>query len=188
MIVGLGNLGPAYRDTWHNAGFRVIDRLLSVHAPGRTGGTWTGVIAGHKVRLFKPQAYMNLSGPLILQCLRRLRLGPADLLVIHDDLDLPRGRLRFKTRGRSGGHRGVESIMDALVTDVFLRLKLGVGRPPSGVDPADFILAPLAGEELAYLDVMAQQAAEAVVMWLAHGLDVARQLASCLPAGGRESG
>jgi PTH1 family peptidyl-tRNA hydrolase len=186
--VGLGNPGPAYRDTWHNAGFRVVDQLMGLHAPGHAGDTWAGLVAGHRVRLFKPRAYMNLSGPPVLRCLRQSRLGPADLLVVHDDLDLPRGRLRFKTRGRSGGHRGVESLMDALGTDAFLRLKLGVGRPPPGVDPAAFVLTPLAGQELAYLDTVARAAAETVVMWLAHGLDAARQCCPRLPADDHEPG
>jgi len=186
--VGLGNPGPSYRDTWHNAGFRTIDRLMSVHAPGRTGSTWTGSIGGHAVGLFKPQAYMNRSGPPVVRRLRQLDLGPRDLLVIHDDIDLPRGILRFKTKGRSGGHRGVESIMDALDTDGFLRLKLGVGRPPPGIDPAEFILTPLVGQELAYRDAMAQEAAETVVTWLANGLDAARQRVPCLSADDRGPG
>jgi len=186
--VGLGNPGPAYRDTWHNAGFRVVDRLMSLHAAGHAGDTWTGLIAAHRVTLFKPRAYMNLSGPPVLRYLKRSRLGATNLLVIHDDLDLPRGRLRFKTRGRSGGHRGVESLMDALGTDAFLRLKLGVGRPPPAVDPADFVLTPLAGQELAHLDTVARAAAAAVVTWLVHGLDAARQCCSRPPADGREPG
>lgn len=175
LIVGLGNPGLAYRNTRHNAGFQVVDRLRQDHRFISVRGSWQARIGDVAVVLFKPLAFMNRSGPPTRRQLDRLGAGPAELLVIHDDIDLPLGRLRFKPGGGSGGHRGVESVVAALGTDAFVRLKLGIGRPPDGVDPSVFVLEPpTAAEQPAYAG-MVTLAARAVSVWVTEGLQAAMQ-------------
>lgn len=145
LIVGLGNPGRRYRNNRHNIGFMVVDALAR-----RVGSSFTrhqsqalltdGRIDGSRVYLAKPQTYMNRVGDSVGPLARYYRIPPASVVVVYDDLDLPLGSLRLRGGGGSGGHRGVESILQSLGGEAFPRLRLGIGRPPGRMDPADFVL------------------------------------------------
>lgn len=172
LIVGLGNPGASYARTRHNIGLRVIDHLArtaGVTIRQRVGHARTGegVIAESAVLLVKPLTYMNETGTALPPLLRLCK----DLIVIHDDLDLPLGRVRIKTRGSDGGHLGVRSIIQTLGTDRFLRVKIGIGKPSgsSGSHPADYVLAPFEAAELPAVQAGVERAASAVHGILADG-------------------
>jgi len=129
-----------------------------------------GRLGRDAVTLAKPQSYMNRSGPVVAGLVGELGLDLSEVIVVHDDLDLAPGRIRVKARGGHGGHNGVLSIIDALESDRFARVKIGIGRPPDGVDPADYVLAPMSAHERAVLDEAVQQAVGAVECWVGEGL------------------
>jgi len=174
LIVGLGNPGPAHADTRHNVGFRVVEVLAAqagirfrrhgevLRAEGR--------LSAQAVTLAKPQSYMNRSGPVVAALIRDLGLDLSAVIVVHDDLDLEPGRLRIKARGGHGGHNGVLSIIDALESDRFARVKIGIGRPPDDVEPGNYVLAPVSARERAVLEEAVLQAAKAVECWVGEGL------------------
>jgi len=132
-----------------------------------------GCVGDYRVGLFVPLTFMNLSGGAVREAATRLGLAPADLLLIHDDLDLEPGRLRMRPGGGSGGHRGVESVILALGTEDIPRLRVGIGRPPAGVDPADFVLAPMSEEEVGFYRSAVERAVQGCALLLERGLDVA---------------
>ena len=177
-IVGLGNPGRRYEQTRHNVGFLVVDRFAQRHGYGDFKSKFTALVAfrtldaagGDKVFLVKPQTYMNLSGSAVRDTLGYFGGVPADLIVVHDDLDLPMGRLRFRASGSSGGHRGIESILGSLGTGDFARLKVGIGREP-GRDAADYVLSPIGGAERSVLDRALQRATESLDVWIAGGTE-----------------
>jgi PTH1 family peptidyl-tRNA hydrolase len=174
LIVGLGNPGQAYVETRHNAGFWVVEALaagagLKFRRHGEASTTH-GHVAGHAATLVKPQTFMNRSGLIIAALIDDLALDLSDVIVVHDDLDLDPGRLRVKSRGGHGGHNGVFSIIDALGSDRFARLKIGVGRPPAGEDPADYVLSTVLRGERPVFDEAVQQAVQALECWIAKGL------------------
>jgi PTH1 family peptidyl-tRNA hydrolase len=178
IIVGLGNPGIAYRMTRHNIGFQVVDRLAKIHhIPIRTKRFKSlyekGWINSQQVVLAKPSTFMNRSGEAIKKITDFFHLGMGDLVVIHDDLDLPFGRLRFKQRGGGGGHQGVRSIIESMGGNNFVRLKVGIGRPPPGMDPADYVLEVFDEVELSRLDKVLSQAAESLQVMLLEGLEIA---------------
>ncbi|MEW6307460.1 MAG: aminoacyl-tRNA hydrolase [Bacillota bacterium] len=179
LIIGLGNPGERYAGTRHNLGFLVVNRLAADLAVKFTRQGQSLVAAGRlgetPVVLAKPLTFMNLSGQAVHRLLVQHRLTPDELTVVHDDLDLPAGRLRFKRGGGSGGHRGVASLVTELGTADFIRLKLGIGRPPLGVDPADFVLQPLAEANLALYGLQTARAVDALKTMLAQGLAVAME-------------
>ncbi|MDO8547177.1 MAG: aminoacyl-tRNA hydrolase [Nitrospirales bacterium] len=186
LIVGLGNPGPAYVETRHNAGYWVVEALadeagLKFRRHGEAS-TAQGRVAGHMVTLVKPQAYMNRSGPIVAALVGDLALDLSEVIVVHDDLDLDPGRLRVKSRGGGGGHNGVLSIIDALGSDRFARLKIGVGRPPAGEDSADYVLAATPSRERTVLDEAVQQAVQALECWIADGVMTAMNRFNRLPA------
>lgn len=154
LVVGLGNPGPRYALTRHNAGFMAVDRLAKwletpVDRNFFRSLVGQGVWAGEKIILVKPQTYMNLSGQAVVALLNWYKLTPADLIVIYDDLDLPPGRLRIRDRGSAGGHRGMSSIISLLGTGDFIRVRIGIGRPPvPGPEVADWVLAHPAPEDM----------------------------------------
>lgn len=166
-IVGLGNPGPEYRNTRHNVGQRVLDALArriqvrfareGGHAIAR--GRWQG----EPLYLIKPGSYMNVSGPPVARIARKLGLGPADLIIVFDDLDLPLGTVRVRLKGSAGGHNGVRSLIEAFGTDVIRRVKVGIGRPGRpGEDRdrvSDHVLSPFLPEEH---DAIAAACAEAM--------------------------
>lgn len=180
LIVGLGNPGSAYADTRHNLGFVVCDRLAAQGTgrwrPARfRAEVWTGQIDGLAVALLKPQTFVNESGPAVQAALRAYGLDPASLIVIHDDLDLAFARIRIRPGGGSGGHNGMRSIIRTLGTDQLARVKLGLGRPPAGVDPADYVLSPFAAAEISDADQAVERAADAVRALLTTDLDSTMQ-------------
>jgi len=178
IIAGLGNPGQEYAGTRHNAGFMVVDALarrLSIEIGGvrfraRAG---SGSFRGHQLMLLKPRTYMNLSGESVASCLNTLRLTPESLIVVHDDLDLAEGRILIKVRGGDGGHRGIRSIIDALDTGEFVRVRVGIGRPPAGVDPVDWVLTAWEPDGRDRMDEALTRAVEAVMAIITRGLAAA---------------
>jgi PTH1 family peptidyl-tRNA hydrolase len=172
LIVGLGNPGPRYRYTRHNVGFDVIDVLarqydipMRQHEARAICGK--GCISDCAVLLVKPQTYMNASGPAVAPLVKRYLQGGEHMMVIHDDIDLPLGAIRIKRRGGDAGHRGVRSIIECLGNGDFVRLRLGIGRPPHREDIVDYVLASFAADEMQARDLMITQAASCVVALLA---------------------
>lgn len=175
LIFGLGNPGPQYRLSRHNIGFLVIEELAArakvtlARQKHRSLFARTN-IADREVILIQPQTYMNLSGQSVSRWLKDLGIGHQDIIIICDDLDQDFGRLRFRKSGGDGGHRGLRSIIEALGNKDFLRLKLGIGRAPQGIDPQDYVLSPFEKEEREKLGGFLEQAADGVEAFLVHGL------------------
>lgn len=181
VVVGLGNPGPEYARTRHNAGFMVVDSLarrwqipLATDAEGRAR-RGAGAYAGHAVRLIEPLVYMNRSGEV-------LDVAEDDHIVAaYDDLDLPAGRLRIRPDGGAGGHRGVASMI-ARRGGAFARVRIGIGRPPAGVDTADYVLQPMADSDRAVLLDAAERACEAIEVIITEGTAAAMSRFNAAPA------
>lgn len=179
LIVGLGNPGIEYQFTLHNFGFLAIDRLAERHAAhigNRRCRALTGkaVIAGHEVLLAKPETYMNLSGLSVRELVSEYEVDPAkDLIVIYDDLDLPFGSLRVRSRGSAGGHHGMESIIGALKTQDFLRIRLGISPERELGDGAKYVLSQFKKSQFPVVDEVLDSAAAAVETILAEGPNAA---------------
>ncbi len=180
LVVGLGNPGSGYERTRHNAGFMVADVLAE-----RVGGRFTvhkksgadlleSRLDGRKVLLARPRSYMNISGRPVAALARFFSIPPTEVIVIHDELDLPFGAIRLKRGGGEGGHNGLRSVSSALTTKDYLRVRLGIGRPPGRQDPADYVLEPFATVERRELPVIVEQAADAVELLLHVGLEPAQ--------------
>jgi peptidyl-tRNA hydrolase, PTH1 family len=176
--VGLGNPGPEYHETRHNAGFRLADHLADRWRLGRFGRgdqAWQceGVTGGRAVRLLKPQTYMNRSGGAIAPLRALSGFDPAtNLLVLSDDVALAAGRFRLRGAGTAGGHNGLKSIEAALQRQDYARLRIGVGPVPPGLfDLAEFVLGPLPPDDRAAVDGLMDSMAEAVECWLAEGIE-----------------
>lgn len=174
VVLGLGNPGQKYQGTRHNLGFLVVDRIASgnqilVNRSRHRSliGDWR--VGDERVVLVKPQTYMNQSGEAVRLLFRYFPVVARDLVVIHDDLDLPFGRMRIRQRGGAGGHRGVLSILDALGEEDFFRVRVGVGRPPQGMDSTDYLLQPFAPAEAELLEGVVSRAAQAVEILLQEG-------------------
>jgi PTH1 family peptidyl-tRNA hydrolase len=167
VVVGLGNPGPEYRETRHNVGQGVVEHLAARldrrfrTTPGAevAEGPWDG---GWLV-LAKPEAFMNVSGPAVARVLRDAGVGPADLILTHDDLDLPFGRVRLRHGGRHGGHNGVRSVLDTLGTERIRRVKVGIGRPAERADTVDWVLTGFTPEERAALPALLARAGDLVM-------------------------
>lgn len=178
LIVGLGNPGVRYQGNRHNIGFQVVNRLAENHqisiSTKRLKALYgTGKIDSQEIVLAKPMTFMNRSGESVRRMVDFFHVGMGDLIVVHDDLDLPLGRLRFKRRGGDGGHQGVRSIIEAMGGDTFLRLKVGIGRPPRGMEPAEYVLCDFDEIEQPYLSEIRSMAAEALAVMLLDGLQAA---------------
>ncbi|WP_447973455.1 aminoacyl-tRNA hydrolase [Nitrospira sp. Kam-Ns4a] len=181
LIVGLGNPGERYLRTRHNVGRQVVERAAARWSvrlrPGGPAHRGVGQVgppdAKQDITLAVPLTWMNDSGSAVKTLLEDLGLPPEQLLVVHDDLDLPVGRLRVKARGGAGGHNGLLSIIAALDTDAFCRLKIGIGRPAPGQDPADYVLSPFAPEEQAVIEPVEEQAVAALECWIVEGVAAA---------------
>ncbi|MGH7301071.1 MAG: aminoacyl-tRNA hydrolase [Candidatus Rokuibacteriota bacterium] len=167
-IVGLGNPGPKYRNTRHNVGQRVVDALARrIHTRfERAGGhaVAPGRWQGEPLYLIRPGSFMNVTGPPVARLARKLHLGPADLVIVFDDIDLPLGKVRVRLKGSAGGHNGVRSLIEAFGTDVLRRVKIGVGRPGRpGEDReqvSDHVLSPFFPEEHDAVAGACEEAAE----------------------------
>ena len=180
LVVGLGNPGPRYRHTRHNAGFRVLEavavRAGAGAAESRFAGRYAeGMLAGERVGLLAPETFMNRSGEALALALAALpSVDPAaDLLVVLDDVDLPLGRLRLRASGRSGGHNGLADVLEHLATDAIPRLRFGIGRPEEPRDTVDFVLEIFAPAEETLLAEALPRAADAVACFLAEGIAAA---------------
>ena len=176
LIVGLGNPGEKYKDTRHNVGFLVADKLL--HEIGPAAAVWESmpkvkaeVAKAGEVLLVKPQTFMNESGKSVAALVRFYRLMPEDVWVIHDDLDLPLGKIRIRTGGASAGHHGVDSIIRELKTDAFTRFRLGIGRGKDRRFVIDFVLSRFTRHEAGDLKHIVKRGADAVRTAFIDGLD-----------------
>ena len=167
VVVGLGNPGPEYRDTRHNVGQRVLDLLArKLRASWRRDGSAVvarGQWRGEPVRLIKPISFMNASGPVVAKALRRVEAGPADLILVYDDIDLPLGTVRLRMKGSHGGHNGVRSVIEALGTQEITRVKVGIGRPDQKDDVPDHVLTSFERDEVPAVDAAVAEAAERVL-------------------------
>ena len=168
IIVGLGNPTKEYENTRHNIGFDVIDKLadrfsITVLEKKHKALIGKGIINGQKVILAKPQTYMNLSGESVRELVDYYKIdNETELIVIYDDISLDVGQLRIRKKGSAGGHNGIKSIIQHLGTDVFPRIKMGVGEKPKGYDLADYVLGHFKKEERVIMDESALVATKAV--------------------------
>ncbi|HEY3375424.1 MAG TPA: aminoacyl-tRNA hydrolase [Candidatus Aquicultor sp.] len=171
IVVGLGNPGIEYETTRHNVGFMVIDRLADVanvklNQKNRLARWGEGVVAGERVLLAQPLTFMNNSGVAVCQLLNDTQTTAEHLIVIYDDLDLEPGRIRVRTDGGSGGHKGIKSIIAQAGTDEFIRVRVGIGRPPGRMDAADYVLRPFSDrdwEEIEFAIIRATDAIEYII-------------------------
>ncbi len=180
LIVGLGNPGPKYTWTRHNAGFMVLDRLAQLAGISVTKKNFSGLYGegswlGERLLLLKPQTFMNLSGRAVAEALRFHKLTLADLVVIHDDLDIPFGSLKLKEGGGHGGHNGLRSLVQELGGNGYLRLRVGIGRPAHG-DVTGYVLQNFSSPEMQGLPHVVEGAVEALEMLLDEGIGKAMSL------------
>ncbi|WP_217704909.1 aminoacyl-tRNA hydrolase [Victivallis sp. Marseille-Q1083] len=178
LVVGLGNPGGEYAATRHNIGFMALDALLAAlpgsfeKRHGLNSFYWQGRFRGRNLYLQQPQTYMNLSGVAVRQLVNSANIMPEEILVVHDDLDLELGRIRLRRGGSSGGHRGIESMLEELSGGGFNRLRLGIGRDGHTAVP-DYVLSPFGVEEQPLLKLVLETATEAAVCALARGVGAA---------------
>ncbi|HIE11425.1 MAG TPA: aminoacyl-tRNA hydrolase [Kiritimatiellae bacterium] len=179
VVVGLGNPGRRYSNTRHNIGFAVVERLAEQWGKRfrRKWGTQSlvasGVLEGRPVWLCKPTCFMNRSGGAVRALLRKAGAGPEALVVVVDDADLPVGRVRVRPRGGSGGHNGLKSVIAALGTEDFIRVRVGIGRPVAGGDMVEYVLSGFRPEEREQVDEVVGLAAEAVKRIMTEGVESA---------------
>jgi PTH1 family peptidyl-tRNA hydrolase len=176
LVAGLGNPGPGYAGNRHNAGAMIADVLA-----GRMGGRFKahrtgcevleGRLAGRRVVLAKPRTYMNLSGGPVVNAARFYKIELAGLIVLHDELDLPFGTIRLKRGGGEGGHNGLRAISRSLGTKDYLRVRLGIDRPPGRQDPADYVLRDFSAIERKELPTLLEQCADILESLLTKGLE-----------------
>lgn len=175
-IIGLGNPGRSYRLTRHNIGFILLDyiqKFLNLSFRPGKGDYYIAdsEIAGIPVLLVKPTTYMNLSGNAVKQLLENYPLAIDDLFIVYDDFHLPFGELRFRVKGSSGGHKGIDSIIFHLQSEDFTRLKIGIGSPFENA--VDFVLSKFEPDEKKRLEELMQKSFEAITIWLMYGLEKA---------------
>ena len=177
LIVFLGNPGPRYEMTRHNAGFMAADAMakeknLSINKARFKALTATCEIGGESVLLMKPQTFMNLSGEAVSQAVRFYKIPPERVIVVSDEVSLPIGKLRIRTKGSAGGHNGLKDIIAKLGTDAFPRIRIGVGAPPHpDYDMADWVLSTFKNQDAEDMLAAAARAAEAAQCYIAQGAD-----------------
>ena len=184
LVVGLGNPGPSYAGNRHNVGAMVLDELAARAgvklSPGKGKRARTligeGRLAGRRVVLARPTSYMNESGGPVRGLLDYHSIPPTDLVVLHDELDIPFASVRLKRGGGEGGHNGLRSISRSTGTKDYLRVRVGIGRPPGRQDPADFVLKDFSATERRELDLLLAEAADATEELLAVGLEAAQNV------------
>lgn len=174
LVAGLGNPGSKYAGTRHNIGFMVAEELaarsgISLKKHGYQGVYGVGRVAGEEVTILLPQTFMNLSGVSVAAACKSLGVDPGDLIVVHDDIDLSFGTLKIRGGGGHGGHNGIRSICGVLGVGDFIRIKVGVGRPPAGGDVAGYVLNPFSATERIRLQTVVTNSAAAVETLLARG-------------------
>lgn len=180
LVVGLGNPGDRYAETRHNIGAWVVERLadrlgvrlrkvrfMALHAAEAS-------VEGERVLLARPQTFMNVSGPPVASFIRKRNVDLDRVVVAHDEIDLPFGSLKLKRGGSTAGHNGLRSLVSAIGSSDFVRVRLGVGRPPGRQDPADYVLRPFAKAERDDAELLVEEAAEAVLTLIREGLTTAQ--------------
>ena len=176
LVVGLGNPGRAYARSRHNVGFQCVEGISS-HAGillsqrRRVALVGEGVLGGKEVVLAKPRTFMNHSREAVSYLMTRFRVSLGDLLIIYDDLDLPLGKVRIRPSGGAGGHRGVASIIAAVRSQDFPRIRVGIGRPPEGMEEVRYVLGSFTGEDGALMKQAVTTVRDAVADVLGHDLD-----------------
>ncbi|MHA2610510.1 MAG: aminoacyl-tRNA hydrolase [bacterium JZ-2024 1] len=178
ILFGLGNPGPEYRHTRHNLGALIVEEFSRRIPLKKTGKRWHGLWAvgiwkEEEIHLVRPLTFMNLSGMSVKTAVDHTRFPLDSLLVVCDDFTLPFQEIRIRRKGSSGGHKGLESIEQALQTREFPRLRLGIGPLPRDVPPEDFVLSPFTPEESASLPSFVDYAIQAIFCWLEKGIEVA---------------
>ena len=178
LIIGLGNPGREYRDNRHNAGFMLVDWLIvRLNARGMKlqskAIVTDAVYNDHKLILAKPQTYMNLSGQSVQGLVHFYKLPLTNVLIAHDDLDLPFGTIRMRPGGGPGGQKGLASTIEQLGTEDIPRLRMGIGRPPGRMDAADYVLQNFSKAEMKELSSILDRAADSVLTFVTDGLDKA---------------
>lgn len=181
LIVGLGNPGVRYTRNRHNVGARCLTRLAAAHGlefgrRQKNARVARGTIREFPVLLAIPQTFMNESGRAVAPLVHFYQVPPERLLVVYDDLDLPLGAIRLRPDGGSGGHRGMQSVIDHLGTQKFPRLRIGIGRPPEQMDPADYVLRDFSPDEESVLEEVLDRATAAIRTWVTEGLEKAMSL------------
>ncbi|MBI3356607.1 MAG: aminoacyl-tRNA hydrolase [Nitrospirae bacterium] len=177
LLVGLGNPGKAYAQTRHNIGMWVVERAAARWSirlsPRGTAQRGSGRLGSELIELAGLLDWMNVSGPPLKGLLREFNLTPDELIVVHDDLDLEPGRLRIRLAGGPGGHNGIKSVVEALGTPQFVRVKIGIGRPAPGQDSADYVLQPVTQDEMAIFEPCLERAVDALECLIHRGTCVA---------------
>ena len=182
LIVFLGNPGPKYAGTRHNAGFLTADAMeraknISINRVRFQALTAQCQLGGERVLLMKPQTFMNLSGRAVAEAVRFYKLTPQQVLVVYDDVSLPPGKLRFRLKGSAGGHNGIKSIIAELGSDAFPRMKIGVGAPPHpDYDMADWVLSVFHGQDAEIMAEAAGRAVDALELFIEKGPEKAMNL------------
>lgn len=181
LVVGLGNPGPRYAGNRHNVGFLVVEELAA-----RIGGKFKAHkggaevlesrLAGRRVAMAKPRSFMNVSGGPVVATARFYKVPVENIIVVHDELDLPYPTVRLKLGGGENGHNGLRSISKSLGTRDYLRVRFGIGRPPGRMDPADFVLRDFSATERKELAVSVDHCADAVEALVGKGLEAAQNL------------
>ena len=174
LVAGLGNPGDKYSNTRHNIGFMVVDALASrqgirVDKNKKRSLTGNTIITGEKVLIAKPQTFMNLTGEALGPLFSFLDIEIEDVIVVHDDLDLDFGRIKIKAGGGHGGHNGIRSIIPHIGGKDFIRVRVGIGKPPKGWDISNYVLNQFSSEEKKDLDDLLERAADAVEMIISVG-------------------
>ncbi|MBE0446854.1 MAG: aminoacyl-tRNA hydrolase [Actinobacteria bacterium] len=175
IVMGLGNPGVRYEKTRHNVGFMVVERLaqaldISLSKRSRLMRWGEGMIVQERVILVEPLTYMNNSGLVAKKLLRAQEAAPERLIVIYDDLDLEPGQIRIRQNGGSGGHGGIRSIMGQISSENFMRVRVGIGRPPGRQDPADYVLSPFSKSEWEEIALSIDEAGDAVFYIIVEGV------------------
>lgn len=178
LVVGLGNPGSDYAETRHNAGFMVVDAVaqqtgITLNRVRSKAITGDGKVDGSKVIFAKPQTYMNLSGQAVSGLARFYKVPIQNIIVIHDDMDIPLGTLRIRPNGGAGGQKGIESIINQLGTPEFARIRFGIGRPPGRMDPKSYVLERFLSQEKEEFEFTRMRAADAVLAFIREGLEKA---------------
>lgn len=180
VVVGLGNPGPTYAGNRHNLGAMVVDTLADQQNERFKGGARNRAdvvetrIAGQRVVLVKPRSYMNESGGAVSTVLKFFKVEPAQLIVVHDELDIPFDAIRLKIGGGTGGHNGIRDIDRALATRDYARVRVGIGRPPGRMEVVDYVLRDFSPAERKELAMVRERAADAVVTLLTRGIEEAQ--------------
>jgi len=181
LIVGLGNIGRRYQFTRHNIGFMVMDRIAKKHYLRFSRSLINEAyiankeLFGEEVLLVKPTTFMNRSGKSVKKIIGRYRIDIKDLLVVYDDADLPLGALRYRPKGSSGGHQGMESIIESLGSEEIKRLRIGIGRPKDNQPLEDYVLTSFAEEEKPIVENALSRAEQCCYDWLSESEEVIMQ-------------